>query len=72
MSEFQDVISNKQEIGILLISMKSVIACRPINETSESIQIEIIQSQKPFPSSGYINIKKNKIVSWWIPSDVEE
>ena len=72
MSEFQDIISNKQEIRILVIAVESVITCRPINETSENIQVEIIRSQKPFPSSGYINIKKNNIVSWWIPSDVEE
>ena len=72
MNEFCDIILRKQEIRILVISTESVIACRPINETSENIQVEIIQSQKPFPSSGYINIKKHNIVSWWIPSDVEE
>ena len=72
MNEFQDVISRKQEIRILMISVENFITCRPINETSENIQVEIIQSQKPFPSSGYINIKKHNIVSWWILSDVEE
>ena len=72
MNEFQDVISRKQEIRILMISVESVIACRPIEETSENIQVEIIRSQKPFPSSGYINIKKHNIVSWWISDEVEE
>ena len=71
MSEFQDIISRKQEIGILVIA-ESIITCRPINETSESIQVEIIRSQKPFPSSGYINIRKHNIVSWWILDEVEE
>jgi hypothetical protein len=72
MSEFQDIISNKQEIGILVIAVESVITCRPINETSENIHVEIIRSRKPFPSSGYINIRKHNIVSWWILDEVEE
>ena len=72
MNEFQDIISRKQEIRILMISVESVIACRPIKETSENIQVEIITSLKQFPSSGYINIRKNNIVSWWIPEEVEE
>lgn len=72
MNEFQSVISQKQEIQILLISMENVIRCRPMNETEETLQVEIIKSQKPFPSSGYINIRKNNIVSWWLPGDVEE
>ena len=61
MSEFQDIISRKQEIRILMISVENFITCRPINETSENIQVEIIQSQTPFIQPTRIKVKKIKL-----------